>query len=737
MAQLECKVDSKPAVTTVKWEREGRFIDTHFKHTIPRVTLNDAGIYICTADNGLGQIGKSELNLDVLHAPIVTLEANKEVKEGTDDEITCNISANPRPASIQWFKVGEPKFHQNGPILKLTNVNAKHNGQYICSATNYLQPTGQSKSMRTGNATIEINVRHQPGKAFITPEKPTAVDGKSITLTCGANPPGYPAPTFKWWKDGNSGSSLAIGSEYTIDSVRLGSAGKYYCQPTNELGSGGVASIDLDVYQAPKIITPLQAKIKKRAGDTGFHITCSAVGKPKPRVKWFKEGVEIIDGDSNMYQISTSEQEAIPNMAYNVLSTLKFIGPERISNSQLMPTDRGHYTCQFENEVERSDTSMLLRIEHSPVVVHQHNKVAYDLGETAYISCRMQADPAPSFDWTFGNSILQNDRSSYETNMTALDDDIYEGVLKINKVVESSYGNYICNGRNTLGHKRTIIKLQPKGKPERPMNIRPIFSSYDVITLTWDEGFNGGYPNHTMFTIQYHKDGESVPRYQDCRYSNPCNITNLEQHTQYVVKVKASNIRGESKFTREETVMTKVDVAMIPKPENVNFALDSKTAFFNIGNDLLPLIPKIDLENKDGSWSNYDYLDAFILDGTTIGTVPMTDVGTVKNLRIRLCLETNDALCGPYAQAQIVKVSPSMSSAGAEPWLIAVVIFIVVAGIMAIIVVIKCCCCKSNKQNRLPGGTKKKSKKERPNICLLYTSPSPRDRQKSRMPSSA
>ena len=30
-----------------------------------------------------------------------------------------------------------------------------------------------------------------------------------------------------------------------------------------------------------------------------------------------------------------------------------------------------------------------------------------------------------------------------------------------------------------------------------------------------------------------------------------------------------------------------------------------------------------------------------------------------------------------------------------------------------------------------------KDKKEGPDICLLYTSPSPRDRQKSRMPSSA
>ena len=38
-AQLECAVDSKPSVSTVKWTRNGRFIDTHFKHTIPRVTL--------------------------------------------------------------------------------------------------------------------------------------------------------------------------------------------------------------------------------------------------------------------------------------------------------------------------------------------------------------------------------------------------------------------------------------------------------------------------------------------------------------------------------------------------------------------------------------------------------------------------------------------------------------------------------------------------------------------------
>ena len=83
-AQLVCQVDAKPSVSTVKWTRNGRFIDTHFKHTIPRVTLQDSGTYVCSADNGLGQVGKAELKLDVLYGPVVSLEPEqREFNEGT------------------------------------------------------------------------------------------------------------------------------------------------------------------------------------------------------------------------------------------------------------------------------------------------------------------------------------------------------------------------------------------------------------------------------------------------------------------------------------------------------------------------------------------------------------------------------------------------------------------------------------------------------------------------------
>ena len=689
-AQLVCEVDAKPAVTSVKWTRNGRFIDTHFKHTIPRVALTDSGSYTCSADNGLAETGETELKVDVLYGPVITLPEQKEVNEGENLAIDCSVSANPRPSSVHWYKEGDDKFHQSGLTLRLNSVTAVNNGKYICSAVNYLQATGKEQVTRTGNASVVINVRHRPGDTFINPDKPIAVDGKRITLTCGANPSGYPLPQFRWWKEGEE-ATVAVGSEFTLDSARLNNAGHYHCQATNDLGEGKVATVYMEVYQAPRMVTSLQPSLLKVEGDTGFHITCSAEGKPKPKVRWFKDSEEILDTNSNIYQIATSEQEMLPIASFNVQSTLKYVGPDRIGGNQLMPTDRGHFTCQYENDAGDSDTTMLLRIEHSPVVVHQYNKVAYDLGEQAAIKCKMQAFPSPKFDWSFGNSILQNDQNSFSTNTTTAGDDVFEGVLSIFTVTEGSYGDYICKATNKMGSKRTIIKLQPKGKPEQPMNVRPVYTSYNYITLAWDEGFNGGYSD-TKFMVQYNMLGNSVPMYFDCHSRNPCNITRLEQHSQFAMRVKASNERGESKYSEEVSLVTKIDVTKIPVPKNVHFEKSTNKASFQLADTSLTLVAKIELENEDGTWRQYDELS---MENSDFGEMDVKQ--PVSNLRVRLCLETNELLCGAYAEALVVDVRPNAATSASlrEPWVIGVIVVIIILSLVSILIVIKCCCCKA------------------------------------------
>ena len=688
-AQFECNVDAKPQVTSVKWMRNKRFVEVDFRHTITKVKKSSAGLYTCSADNGLGKVGKSDVTLEVLYAPEVTLPEGREVNEGDDVFIDCKVKANPQPTSIQWFKDGNERFIQSGPTLRLQRVKAEDNGKYICSASNFIEPTGQQKIMRTGNATIDINVHHKPGKAYVIPSNPIAVDGKRVILTCGASPPGFPAAEYKWFK-GGSEATLAIGKEFIIDPARLTNAGTYHCQATNKYGSGKIATTELKVYQAPKILMHLPNSVKKREGDSGFYLTCSAVGKPKPKVKWFKDGKEINPDISNVYQVTTAVKEKLIHGGYTVQSTLKFGGPDRINHNHIMPLDRGHYTCQFTNEVASSDTTMLMKIEHSPMFVHRHNKVAYDIGQTAIINCRMQSYPAPTIDWSFGGNIIQDDKIFHEKNMTQLGDDVFQGTLKINTVLGSSYGDYVCKGTNKMGSKRSIIKLLPRDKPERPSHIRALDIGYNFITIGFEEGFNGGFVD-TDYVIQYKKQNSLNPKYKECGPRNPCNITNLEQHSVYSVKVKARNRKGESKYSEEVAVLSRVDVTKIPIPKNVHYEKSTAEASFGMESTPLDLIAKIELENRDGSWRHYN---AIAVKDTDFAEMEIDEA--VTNLRVKLCLATSEELCGQYAEALVVDVRPNAATSAAlrEPWVIGLIVVIVLLSLVALLIIIKCCCCK-------------------------------------------
>lgn len=96
-------------------------------------------------------------------------------------------------------------------------------------------------------------------------------------------------------------------------------------------------------------------------GDSEFSATCGAQGKPKPSIRWLKDGHEIIS-DPKLYDISTDESEG-RNSVFTVQSTLRFLGHSRPEGNQLLPADRGLYSCAFENEVKKAESSMHLRIE--------------------------------------------------------------------------------------------------------------------------------------------------------------------------------------------------------------------------------------------------------------------------------------------------------------------------------------------------------------------------------------
>ena len=84
-----------------------------------------------------------------------------------------------------------------------------------------------------------------------------------------------------------------------------------------------------------------------------------------------------------------------------------------------MARDRGHYKCRFTNEVGEVESNMDLRVEHTPMVTHSHNRVAAAMGERIEVACTMMAYPQPRFSWSFRKSPIQNSDARHRTDMRA------------------------------------------------------------------------------------------------------------------------------------------------------------------------------------------------------------------------------------------------------------------------------------------------------------------------------
>ncbi|CAD7079851.1 unnamed protein product [Hermetia illucens] len=741
-AKLECNVDAKPRAFNVGWTHNGQTVSQSLIHTIQSVSKRDGGTYTCTAENGLGKSGEQDIELDVLYPPVPVLESKtKETEEGATVNIRCNVTSNPPPVTVEWLKEGSPDFRFNGDTLTLTSVRAEHGGTYVCRAVNVMKPFGRKREERVGNSTIALLVRHRPGQAFITPNKPIVHVGNGVTLTCSANPPGWPVPQFRWFRDIEGEIStqkiLATGSQYVIPRAHLGSEGRYHCHAANELGHGDMATISLEVHQPPQFLAKLQQHMTRRVGDKDFTVTCGAKGKPKPSIRWLKDGVEI-NPDLNLYEVKTNPSDN-PNGMVTVQSMLKFSGKSRPNTNELIPGDRGMYTCLYENEVSTANSSMFLRIEHEPIALHQYNKVAYDIRENAEVVCRVQAYPKPEFQWQFGNNPSPLSMSSdghYEIITTTDNNDVYTSVLRISNLGHNDYGDYSCRVVNSISGIRETIRLQQKGPPEKPNNLQVADVGYNFVTLLWDPGFDGGIST-TKYFVSYRKvtmprDEQMIPdcatlathntepQEHDCHREIPCKIPNLEQHQSYSFKVKALNAKGRSEFSNEILTTTKVN--KIPQPLQVVYDPNSKRIGINVEATCLSLVAIVEsVVHDETPMAKWQIIEKIPLQVSGNGpTFKETIIEHMKaprrsssarslgnneedfplaladpsspKLRTKLCLSVNNEHCGEYTEAEIRISYIGEASAITTPTLIAIIVSCIVFALFVGLLLMFCRC---------------------------------------------
>ncbi|CAL4088411.1 unnamed protein product, partial [Meganyctiphanes norvegica] len=686
---MNCHADAKPPVSNVRWTRAGRFLETKNTFSKMNVEMDDAGRYICLADNGLGVTKEEEITVDVLYRPRVSVITSKDVDEGEDIFISCNVSASPPPITIEWRKLDDDNFRQNGEFLSLDRVTAANQGNYVCRAVNILNPTGGEASERIGNATVAVRVRHAPGKTYIMPAEPIAIQDESTTLTCGSNPPGWPTPTYRWWR-GDTDATLTLGANYTIPRASLGDEGTYYCQPSNRLGKGTPASVPVKVYQPPRILEGLAESAVFPIGKTDISLTCRAQGKPLPSIQWLKDEEEIKTTDG-LYQILVDQASHGQNDVHTLETSLMFQGADRINENQLMPQDRGTYECVFKNAVRELSSTQQMKVKHAPITVHMANKVAFDVNDDAVIECRMQSFPAPTFQWYRGSNLLTDDGIKFFTNDSTLPEDIYASVLSIQNIAEDDYDQYICKGTNNMGDHKTIIALKPKGPPEYPTNLYVVRMGTDYCELGWDDGFDGGI--ETIYQVQaISEDGIQLDH--DCQDNNPCVISELQQQTNYIFKVKAMNTKGESDFSDPKEATTLLDVSSIPEPVDVFYESKGNLLSFRVLESNLELEGFVEtLPSGSTDWlTNPTPILLNRLDSSH-KEIPLGGEH-FDDIRIKLCSKGSTDTCGSYMFAQKVDTLPSHAGAGQATSYTVIIVIVVLVCLAAIVIAVICFCCR-------------------------------------------
>ncbi|KAJ8965609.1 hypothetical protein NQ314_004000, partial [Rhamnusium bicolor] len=147
---FECKANGNPS-PTVQWSKKdgllpsGLQVETGYLLNLNEVQRQDAGVYQCTASNGIGQPVTGEIALHVLYPPEVSvLRSWVNSGEGLEAKLDCVVHADP-PAEVMWYQdsfVLQPTDRRlmsksgNTHTLAIRNVQLSDFGNYSCVVSN-------------------------------------------------------------------------------------------------------------------------------------------------------------------------------------------------------------------------------------------------------------------------------------------------------------------------------------------------------------------------------------------------------------------------------------------------------------------------------------------------------------------------------------------------------------------------------------------------------------------------
>ncbi|XP_044018248.1 roundabout homolog 1-like isoform X1 [Aphidius gifuensis] len=251
-AEFACRVGGDPA-PEILWRRDdgkmpigrGHILDDKSLR-IERVTPQDAGTYICDAENSVGAISASA-TLTVHSRPVFTnFPKDETVSTGSDVSFACSAKGTPKP-SIFWTREGSQELMFPGNVyqgrytinedgsLHIKGTIKKDEGHYVCSAIS-----------QAGASTATVFLQMTPVEEVpppiieLGPANQTLPVKSTAYLPCRAV--GTPIPKVQWHKDGvllslGDRISMLTNGTLVVDDLQTADAGMYTCIASSESGN--------------------------------------------------------------------------------------------------------------------------------------------------------------------------------------------------------------------------------------------------------------------------------------------------------------------------------------------------------------------------------------------------------------------------------------------------------------------------------------------------------------------
>ncbi|XP_026051922.1 neural cell adhesion molecule 1-like isoform X15 [Carassius auratus] len=268
--------------------------------TLKYVQFTDAGQYLCTARNSIGQDIQS-MYLEVRYAPKIQGPAAVFTWEGNPANITCEALAHPG-ASVSWFRDGQLLPSANTTNVKIYNTPAasflevtpesqNDFGSYNCTATNVIGTESKEFIL------VQADVPSAPSIERVLPYSSTAM----VEFDEPASSGGVPILKYKaeWriagqdWTDreyevGDGLSSITIGglkpeTTYEVKMSAINGKGAGESSPPESFKTQPVLS-----SETPTSIPPTTADLKGEPTPPKLEVKPLSTGN-EMKVQWIKQ----------------------------------------------------------------------------------------------------------------------------------------------------------------------------------------------------------------------------------------------------------------------------------------------------------------------------------------------------------------------------------------------------------------------------------------------------------------